>query len=43
MLLKRNLLMLAMMTVNSNVHGHGAYTIVCEIFRVDGLLAQLNQ
>ena len=33
----------AMMTVNSNMHGHGAYTIICEISRVDGLLAQLNQ
>ena len=33
----------AMMTVNSNVHGHGTYTIICEISRVDGLLAQLNQ
>jgi hypothetical protein len=32
----------AMMTVNSNVHGHGSYTIICEISRVEGLLALLN-
>lgn len=28
----------AMMTVNSNIHGHGSYCLICEVSRVDGLL-----
>jgi hypothetical protein len=32
----------AAMTVNSNIHGHGSYCLVCEVARVDGLLAMLS-
>ena len=32
----------AMMTVNSNIHGHGSYCLICEIARVDGLLEMLS-
>ena len=32
----------AMMTVNSNIVGHGPYGLVCEVARVDGLLAMLS-
>lgn len=32
----------AMMTVNSNILGHGPYSLVCEAARVDGLLAMLS-
>lgn len=31
----------AMMTVNSNIHGHGSYCLVCEAARVEGLLELL--
>ena len=31
-----------MMTINSNIHGHHAYCLVCEIFRVEDLLAYLD-
>eukprot|EP01031_Cornospumella_fuschlensis_P028311 gene28311-34183_t len=29
----------AMMSVNSDIHGHGAYSLICEACRVEGLLA----
>lgn len=32
----------AMMTVNSNIHGHGAYCLICEVARVEGLLHLLK-
>lgn len=32
----------AMMTVDSNIHGHGSYCLICEISRVDGLLEMLS-
>jgi len=31
----------AMMTVNSNIHGHGSYCLICEVARVEGLLELL--
>jgi hypothetical protein len=32
----------AMMTVNSNIHGHGSYCLICEVARVEGLLDLIN-
>jgi hypothetical protein len=32
----------AMMTVDSNIHGHGSYCLICEIACVDGLLEMLD-
>lgn len=29
-------------TINSNIHGHGAYSLICEIARVEGLVNHLN-
>jgi hypothetical protein len=31
-----------MMTVNRNILGHGPYSLVCEVARVDGLLAMIS-
>jgi hypothetical protein len=30
------------MTINSNIHGHGAYCLICEIARVEDLVDHLN-
>lgn len=32
----------AMMTVNSDIHGHGAYSLICDVARVEGLLNLLK-
>ncbi len=32
----------AKMTVNSNIHGHGSYCLICEVARADGLLQMLT-
>jgi hypothetical protein len=31
------------LTINSNLHGHHAYNLICEITRVDGLIAFLSE
>lgn len=32
----------AMLTINSNIHGHGAYSIICDVARVEGLFEALG-
>jgi hypothetical protein len=32
----------AILTINSSIHGHGPYCLICEVARVDGLLDMLS-